>query len=1052
MARFFIDRPVFAWVISLFIMLAGALSIARLPVSQYPSIAPPSVVISAVYPGATAKVLDESVTSLIEQELNGAEGLIYVESQSQSNGAAQITAYFQPGTDPELATVDVQNRMKRVESRLPAAVKQQGVQVNKATSNFLMLVSLYSPDGSRTDVELGDYLSRNVINEIRRIPGVGEARLFGTEQAMRVWIDPDKLVGLDLTPADVTAAIQAQNAQVSSGSLGTLPAPSTQAISNSVVVTGQLGSPEEFGEILLRANPDGSVVRLRDVAQIEVGAQDYQYSARLNGEPTAAIGVMLSPTGNALQTATAVKAKLDELSKYFPAGMAYDVPYDTSRFVDISIFNVVKTLVEAVALVFVVMYLFMQNWRATLIPTIAVPVALLGTFATMLALGFSINVLTLFGMVLAIGILVDDAIVVVENVERIMHEEGLSPREATRKAMGQITGAIVGITLVLIAVFIPMAFFAGSVGAIYRQFSLSLAASIFFSAIMALSLTPALCASLLKPVAKGHNLEKKGFFGAFNRVFTRSTERYQGSVASILKRSGRYLAIYAVIVAALGVLYVRLPSAFLPTEDQGVLLNNIQLPPGASANRTLEVIKQVEDFYLNHPGVAKMVAVSGFSFMGSGQNAAVSFVTLKDWSERDASQSATAIAGQAMGAFSRIRDAIVFALVPPPIPELGTATGFSFRLQDRGGLGYDALIAARNQLLGMAAQSPVLAAVRPEGMPDAPQLELKIDRKKASALGVSFADINSALSTALGSSYVNDFPNQGRQQRVVVQAEASQRTSPDDLMNLHVRNGQGRMVALSSFATAEWSAGPVQLTRYNGYPAMKIAGDAAPGYSTGEAMAEMERLAAQLPPGFGYEWTGQSREEKLSGAQAPMLYALSILAVFLCLAALYESWSIPTAVLLVVPLGVIGSVLGVLLRDMPNDIYFKVGLIAIVGLSAKNAILIIEFAKDLQAQGRGLIESAVEAARLRFRPIIMTSLAFTFGVVPLAFASGASSASQRAIGTAVLGGMITATVLAVFFVPVFFVVIRRLFKGSQRQHEFEAAHSSVAPQEVSSNA
>ncbi len=1052
MARFFIDRPVFAWVISLFIMLAGALSITQLPVAQYPSIAPPSVVISATYPGATAQVLDESVTSLIEQELNGAEGLIYVESQSQSNGSAQITAYFQPGTNPELATVDVQNRMKRVEARLPAAVKQQGVQVNKAASNFLMIVSLYSTDGSKTNVELGDYLSRNVINEIRRIPGVGEARLFGTEQAMRVWLDPDKLVGLNLTPADVTAAIQAQNAQVASGSLGALPSPSTQAIAHSVVVTGQLGSPEQFGEILLRANPDGSMVRLRDVARIELGAQDYQFSARLNGEPTAAIGVMLSPTGNALQTAKAVKAKMDELSKYFPAGVAYEVPYDSSRFVDISIFNVVKTLFEAIVLVFVVMYLFLQNWRATLIPTIAVPVALLGTFATMLALGFSINVLTLFGMVLAIGILVDDAIVVVENVERIMSEEGLPPREATRKAMGQISGAIIGITLVLIAVFIPMAFFPGSVGAIYRQFSLSLAASIFFSAVMALSLTPALCASLLKPVHKGHNLEKKGFFGWFNRTFARTTKRYQGGVMHVLARTGRYMVIYLAIVAVMGILYVRLPSAFLPTEDQGVLLTNIQLPAGASANRTMEVVKQVEDFYLSHPAVEKMVAVTGFSFMGSGQNAAVAFVSLKDWAVRGRDQAAPAVAGQAMGAFSKIRDAIVFALVPPPIPELGTATGFSFRLQDRGGLGYEALLNARNQLLGMAAQSPVLAAVRPEGMPDAPQLELKIDRQKASALGVSFADINNVLSTALGSSYVNDFPNQGRQQRVVVQADAERRTTPEDLLNLYVRNGQGQMVALSNFATVEWSTGPVQLTRYNGYPAMKIAGDAAPGYSTGEAMAEMERLAAQLPPGIGYEWSGQSREEKLSGSQAPALYALSILAVFLVLAALYESWSIPTAVLLVVPLGIIGAVLGVLLRDMPNDIYFKVGLIAIVGLSAKNAILIIEFAKDLQAQGKSLIEATVEAARLRFRPIIMTSLAFTFGVVPLAFASGASSASQRAIGTAVLGGMITATVLAVAFVPVFFVVIRRLFKSSPGRQESEEAGSQAVSQEITSNA
>ncbi len=1044
MAHFFIDRPVFAWVISLFIMLAGALSIFQLPVAQYPAIAPPSVVVTAMYPGATAAILDESVTSLIEQELNGAEGLIYIESQSESNGRAQITAYFQPGTNPELATVDVQNRIKRVEARLPVAVTQQGVQVNKAVSNFLLMIGLTSEDGSWSSVELGDYLSRNVLNEIRRVPGVGEARLFGTEQAMRVWLDPDKLLGLSLTPADVTNAIRSQNAQVASGALGEMPTPSTQAIAHSVVVHGQLGTPEEFGSILLRANPDGSVVRLRDVARIEIGGQTYAFSARMNGQPSSAIGVMLSPTGNALATANAVKARMEELARYFPEGVKYDIPFDTSLFVNISIMNVVKTLFEAIALVFLVMFLFMQNWRATMIPTIVVPIALLGTFAVMLALGFTINVLTLFGMVLAIGILVDDAIVVVENVERIMHEEGLPPREATRKAMGQITGAIIGITLVLTAVFIPMAFFAGSVGAIYRQFSVSLAVSILFSALMALSLTPALCATLLKPVRAGENLERKGFFGWFNRTFARGTARYKSGVARLLHRTGRVMAIYAALVVALGLLYTQLPSSFLPTEDSGVLLTNIQLPAGASANRTFEVVKQVEDFYLNHPAVEKMVAVTGFSFMGSGQNAAVAFVTLKDWSERGPHESAMAIAGQAMGAFSKIRDAVVFALVPPPIPELGTATGFNFRLQDRGGLGYEALVDARNQLLGMASQSPVLAGVRPEGLGDAPQLELKIDREKASALGVSFADVNSALSTALGSAYVNDFPNRGRQQRVIVQADAEGRTQAEDLLSLHVRNGQGRMVPLSSFATVDWTTGPVQLLRYNGYPAMKIGGDAAPGYSTGDAMAEMERLVAQLPEGIGYEWTGQSREEKLSGAQAPLLYALSILAVFLCLAALYESWSIPTAVLLVVPLGIIGSVLGVWLRGMPDDIYFKVGLIAIVGLSAKNAILIIEFAKDLYAQGYDLLEAAVEAARLRFRPIIMTSLAFTMGVVPLAFSSGAGSASQRAIGTAVIGGMITATVLAVFFVPVFFVVIRRLFKGKPTEQPQKEARPELA--------
>ena len=1040
MAKFFIDRPVFAWVIALFILLAGALSITKLPVAQYPTIAPPSVVVTAVYPGASAKTLDESVVSLIEQEMNGADGLLYMESQSEANGQATITITFQAGTNPDLAAVDVQNRLKRAEPRLPQAVTQQGVQVTKARSNVLLFTTLSSTDGRLDPIALGDYLSRNVLNEIRRVPGVGQAQLFGTERAMRIWIDPAKLVGLKLTPGDVAAAIRAQNAQVASGTLGDLPTTSTQQIAAQIVVTGQLSTPEEFGNIVLRANPNGSTVRLRDVARVEIGGQSYATSARLNGKPTAAIGVMLSPTANALQTAKAVRAKMDALSRYFPAGVKYDIPYDTSLFVQISIEEVVKTLLEAVVLVFLVMYLFLQNMRYTLIPTIVVPVALMGTFAAMAAFGFSINVLTMFGMVLAIGILVDDAIVVVENVERIMSEEGLSPRDATRKAMGQITGAIIGITLVLVAVFIPMAFFGGAVGAIYRQFSLSMVSSMLFSALMALSLTPALCATLLKPVEAGHHHEKTGFFGWFNRKFHRTATGYQGMVARILNKTGRYMLIYGVIIACVALLYVRLPSSFLPIEDQGYLITNVQLPPGASVNRTKEVIEQVEQYYLKQPSIARTVAVSGFSFSGSGQNAGLVFTPLKDWSERGKGEGATEIAGRAFGALSTIRDAIIFPVNPPPIRELGNATGFTFRLQDRGGLGHDALLAARNQLLGMAAKSPVLKGVRPEGLEDTPQLQLDIDRDKANALGVSFADINSALSNAIGSSYLNDFPNQGRQQRVILQADAPQRLQPEDLLQLYVRNSQGNMVPFSSFASSRWITGPVQLVRYNGYPAMKISGDAAPGYSTGEAMAEMERLVAQLPAGVGYEWTGGSLEEKTSGAQAPALFALSLIAVFLVLAALYESTSIPLAVLLVVPLGVLGALLGATLRGMPDDVYFKVGLIAIIGLSAKNAILIIEFAKDLQAQGRGLIDATLEAVHLRFRPIIMTSLAFILGVLPLVVASGAGSASQRAIGTGVMGGMITATVLAVFLVPVFFVVVRRIFKGSERQRRMYAAH------------
>jgi multidrug efflux pump len=1039
MAKFFIDRPVFAWVIALFILLGGMLAITVLPVSQYPTIAPPSIVVTANYPGATAQVLDDAVTSVIEQEMNGADGLQYVESQSEASGAVTITVTFVPGTNPDLAAVDVQNRIKRVESRLPAAVTQQGVQVNKARSNILMFVGLTSTDGRLDPTGLGDYMARNVVNEIKRIPGVGQAQLFGTERAMRIWVDPQKLIGLKLNMADVTAAIRAQNAQVTSGTLGDLPSPAQQTFSAPIVVTGQLASTTEFGQIVLRANPNGSLVRLKDVARVEMGGASFNISARLNGQPFSAIAVQLSLTGNALQTATAVKDKMEQLAKYFPPGVKYTIPYDTSLFVKISIEEVVKTLLEAVLLVFLVMYLFLQNIRYTLIPTIVVPVALMGTFAAMQLFGFSINVLTMFGMVLAIGILVDDAIVVVENVERIMSEEGLSPRDATRKAMDQITGAIIGITLVLVAVFIPMAFFGGAVGAIYRQFSLAMVSAMLFSALMALTLTPALCATMLKPVQAGHHHEKKGFFGWFNRKFAVTATGYQGVIANILKRTGRYLVIFALLCGAVGWLYAKLPSSFLPNEDQGYLIANVQLPAGASTSRTQAVLAQADAYFRKQPGVARTIAVAGFSFSGNGQNAGLVFIPLKDWKERGPDQSAQAIAQRAFGDLSGIPDAVIFPLSPPPIRELGNATGITARLQDRSAQGHNALVAARNQLLGLAAKSEILKGVRPEGLEDAPQLQVDIDREKANALGVAFADINAMMSTALGSSYVNDFTSSGRQQRVIVQADAPRRLQPQDIMQLNVRSSSGTMVPFSSFASSHWIQGAVQLVRYNGYPAIKLTGDAAPGRSTGEAMAELERLAEQLPPGFGIEWTGQSLEEKTSGAQAPMLFALSMLAAFLVLAALYESESIPVAVLLVVPLGVLGALLGAHLRGLPNDVYFKVGLIAIIGLSAKNAILIIEFAKDLQAQGKGLIESTLEAVHLRFRPIIMTSLAFILGVLPLVIATGAGSASQRAIGTGVMGGMITATVLAVFLVPVFFVVVRRIFKGSERQRKL-AAH------------
>jgi multidrug efflux pump len=1040
MAKFFIDRPVFAWVIALFILLGGALSISSLPVAQYPTIAPPSVVVTATYPGASVTTLDEGVTSLIEQEINGADGLLYMESQSQANGQAQITVTFKPGTNPDLAAVDVQNRLKRVEARLPQAVTQQGVQVTKARSNVLLFTTLSSSDGRLDPVALGDYMSRNVLNELKRLPGVGQAQLFGTERAMRVWIDPAKLVGLKLTPADVTTAIRNQNAQVASGTLGDLPSPDSQKMSIPVLVTGQLSTPEEFGKIVLRANPNGSTVRLRDVARLEIGGQAYATSARVDGKPNAAISVQLSPTANALETAKAVHDKMEELSKFFPAGVKYDIPYDTSLFVQTSIEEVVKTLIEAVVLVFLVMFLFLQNIRYTLIPSIVVPVALMGTFGSMAVFGYSINVLTMFGMVLAIGILVDDAIVVVENVERIMSEEGLSPRDATRKAMGQVNNAIIGCTLVLIAVFIPMAFFGGAVGAIYRQFTLAMVSSMAFSVLMAFTLTPALCATILKPVEAGHHHAKTGFFGWFNRTFHRTAIGYQSMVGKMLVRTGRFMVVYGLILVCIGFLYARLPSSFLPFEDQGFLITNVQLPPGASTARTMDVLKQVEQYYMKQPGVEHVLAVAGFSFSGSGQNAGLVFTPLKHWGERSADQSAFAIAGRAFGELSKIRDAIIFPVNPPPIRELGNATGFTFRLQDRGGLGHDALVAARDQLLGLMAKSPVIKGGRAEGLEDTPQLELAIDRDKANALGLSFADINSTLSIALGSAYINDFSNMGRQQRVILQADAPQRLQPADLLKLNVRNAQGTMVPFSSFANPHWVVAPVQLSRYNGYPAIKLSGDAAPGRSTGEALAEMESLAAQLPAGFGYEWTGQSFEEKTSGSQAPALFALSLLTVFLVLAALYESTSIPFSVLLVVPLGVIGALLGATMRGMPNDVYFKVGLIAIIGLSAKNSILIIEFAKDLQAQGKSVIDATLEAVHLRFRPILMTSLAFILGVLPLVVATGAGSASQRAIGTGVMGGMITATVLAVFLVPVFFVVVRSVFKGSERQRKMYAAH------------
>ena len=1049
MPSFFIDRPVFAWVIAIFITLAGVIAIPFLPVSQYPSVAPPQIQISTNYPGASPDDVYLSVTRPIEEEINGVEGLIYFESTSEASGRISITATFRPGTNVSQAAVDVQNAIRRVESRLPQAVTQQGVDVEEAGAGFLMVISLTSSDGSLDVIGLGDYVSRNVIGELRRVDGVGRAELFATQRAMRIWMDPDKMLGLNLTVEDVRAALQAQNAQVAAGRIGAQPNPISQQISATVQVRGQLTSIEDFGNVVLRANPDGSTVRLSDVARIEIGGESYNFSTRLNGKPSAAIGIQLSPTGNAMATSEAIRAKMDELSRFFPANITYDIPYDTTPFVEASIEKVIHTLIEAVGLVFVVMFLFLQSFRYTIIPTLVVPVALLGTCAVMLASGFSINVLTMFAMVLAIGILVDDAIVVVENVERIMAEEGLPPREATRKAMGQISGAIIGITLVLTAVFVPMAFFPGAVGVIYQQFSLTMVVSILFSGFLALTFTPALCASILKQIPKGHHHAKGGFFGLFNRGFDKTTRGYGGIVGFMSRRAGRMMIIYLALLVGLGWAFMRLPASFLPVEDQGFLIVNVQAPPEASANRTLEVMKRVEEIFGKESAVTRIVSILGFSFSGSGQNAGLAFVTLKDWSERGPEDSAGAIAGRANGQLFQIKDAISFALAPPAIQGLGTSNGFTFRLQDRGGRGTDALAQARDQFMAAASQSSIVTNLRIDGLPDAAQVNLHIDREKANALGVAFSDINATISANLGSSYINDFPNAGRMQRVTIQADQDERMQTDDLLDLAVRNHNGGMVPLSSFATAEWSKGPAQIVGYNGYPSVRISGEAAPGYSSGDAIAEMERIAATLPQGFGYEWTGQSLQEIQSGSQAPYLIGLSVLFVFLLLAALYESWSIPVSVMLVVPLGVIGSVAAVTLRGMPNDVYFTVGLIAIVGLSAKNAILIIEFAKDLVAEGHGLFEATVEAAKLRFRPIIMTSLAFTLGVVPLAIANGASAGSQNAIGTGVMGGMISGTVLAVFFVPVFFMFVMRLvgWKDDKAKDRKDGDKSDPAPAE-----
>ena len=1036
MAKFFIDRPVFAWVVSILIMLMGALAITKLPVAQYPSIAPPSVSITATYAGASAEILQDTVTAVIEQQMSGIDGLLYISSTSDSSGQSIITLYFKPGTDPDIAQVQVQNKLQLATPSLPQTVQQQGVVVAKATRNYLMFLTLSSTNGTMDEFAVGNYIAQHVLEPIQRVNGVGEADLFGTEYAMRIWMDPAKLNSFNLAAGDVIAAIQAQNIQVPVGQIGDLPALKGQELNVTVQGQSTLQTPAQFGNILLRVNPDGSRVRLRDVARISLGGQNYVTQARVNGIPAAAIGIKLTPTANALNTAAAVHAKVAELAKLFPPGIKVDYPYDSSTFVHISIVNVIETLLEAIALVFIVIFVFLQNIRATFIPTIVVPVALLGTFTVMYAFGFSINVLTLFGVVLAIGLLVDDAIVVVENVERIMNEEGLSPRDATRKAMEQITGALVAITLVLTAVFIPMAFFGGSVGAIYRQFSLAMVAAMLFSIFLAMSLTPALCATLLKPMKKGEQHEKRGPFGWFNRGFRASTNKYQSLVARILTKAAAYLILYAVILLAVGLLYVRLPSSFLPEEDQGYFITAIQLPVGATQQRTLAVVKQIEAYYKQQPEISDVIALTGFSFNGRGQNAGIAFARLKDWSQRKgAAHHVQAIIGRAFMALSGIKDAIIYPINPPAISELGNSAGFDFELEDQGGLGHAKLMAARNQLLGMAAQNPLVAGVRPQGMEDTPQMKIEIDKDKAATLGVSLADINTALTTDFGSDYVNNFVDGNRVQQVIVMLDTPYRMSPEDFKKVFVRNSSGTMVPLSAFTSLKWIYGSPRLERYNGFPSLEIVGTAAPGKSSGTAMLAMEDMMKQLPPGVSGEWTGQSYEERLSGSQAPALYTISLLVVFLCLAALYESWFIPLAVILVVPLGVLGALLAASLRGLPNDVYFKVGLLTTIGLSTKNAILIIEFAKDLQLQGKGLIEATLEAVHLRLRPILMTSFAFILGVLPLALSTGAGSGSQNAIGTGVVGGMIAATVLAIFLVPVFFVVVRRIFKTRLSHHD-----------------
>ena len=1055
MARFFIDRPIFAWVVSLGILLSGFIALRALPIEQYPEVAPPSLAINVVYPGADAETLEQNVTQVIEQQLNGVEGFLYMSSSSLSNGTASITLTFEAGTDIDIAQTEVQNRLSTVEARLPEEVRRQGITVRQANAGFLLIVALTSETGALDSTDLGNIASTQVIDELRRVSGVGDVTLFGSEYAMRIWLDPDKLASYNLSPSAVVAAIREQNAQTAGGSLGALPLQEGQQITATITTENRFETEDEFRRIILRADAGGASVRLGDVARVEIGAQTYATSTTLDGQPMAGMAVQLATGANALATAEGVKQRIEELGAGLPQDVAWSIPYDTTPFVEVSVEEVVKTLVEAMVLVFLVMFLFLQNWRATLIPTLVVPIALAGACLGLWLFGFSINVLSLFGMVLAIGILVDDAIVVIENVERIMREEGLGPLAATRKAMDQITGAIIGITLVLIAVFVPMAFFPGSTGGIYRQFSVTLAISIFFSAVLALSLTPALCATFLRaqdvqdhdgdadsepdetPLPEGWRgkvelARHKGtvFFNRFNQWFARMTEKYGRTNEKILARPMRGLAVFLLLGAITGLLFARLPGGFLPTEDQGYVITVVQSPAGSTQERLDEAIEPVEGFWQSREEVERVVVVRGFSFFGQGQNNAIMFTPLTDWSERGAADSsAEALVGQAMGTFMGLDNALAFAIQPPAIQSLVQASGFTMKLQDRGGVGRQALTDARNQLLGMASQSPLLANIRPEDQPPAPQLHVEVDRVQARAMGLSMTDVNNALSINFGSAYANDFNRQGRVLQVLVQADAPHRMEPEDVLSLRIPNDQGALVPFSSFATAEWTAGPPSLGRYNGYPAMTVSGTAAPGESSGAALDEMERIASQLPDGIGFEWTGISYEEKQAGGQIGLLLGLSVVIVFLVLAALYESWSVPFSVLLIVPMGVLGAVIFTMLRGLSADIYFNVGLITIIGLAAKNAILIVEFAIEEEAEGKSPLEAVKAAARLRLRPIIMTSLAFILGMVPLVLSSGAGAASRIAVGTGVMGGMIAATAIGIFVIPLLYLLVRTKLGG-----------------------